>query len=161
MRTRSTFFAAFVAAVTALSVGCGGSAGTGSQTQASPSSSTLVKTASATVEGKSQTILVGASNGLTLYYFTPDKGGKITCVGKCAENWPPLIVPGGQSNVSATSDITGKFTTAAQPEGKGQQVLYNGWPLYYWVADKKPGDVTGHRVGGNWFVATPDLQAGA
>lgn len=28
-------------------------------------------------------------------------------------------------------------------------------PLYYWVKDKKPGDVTGDGVNGVWHVAKP------
>jgi predicted lipoprotein with Yx(FWY)xxD motif len=35
------------------------------------------------------------------------------------------------------------------------QVTFNGWPLYYWANDKKPGDVTGENVQGVWFVITP------
>jgi predicted lipoprotein with Yx(FWY)xxD motif len=35
------------------------------------------------------------------------------------------------------------------------QVTYNGWPLYYWKNDSKPGDVTGENVQGVWFVITP------
>ena len=29
---------------------------------------------------------------------------------------------------------------------------YDGMPLYYWVKDKKPGDVTGDGVGSVWHV---------
>ena len=32
------------------------------------------------------------------------------------------------------------------------QVTYNGWPLYYYVKDPKPGDVTGQDVGEVWYV---------
>jgi hypothetical protein len=28
-------------------------------------------------------------------------------------------------------------------------------PLYYWAADAKPGDTTGHGVAGVWFVVPP------
>ena len=28
-------------------------------------------------------------------------------------------------------------------------------PLYYWVKDKKAGDITGDGVGGNWELAKP------
>ena len=34
------------------------------------------------------------------------------------------------------------------------QVTYNGWPLYYYVKDKAPGDVTGQDVGGVWYVVS-------
>ena len=30
------------------------------------------------------------AKGITLYTFDKDAGGKSTCNGPCAENWPPL-----------------------------------------------------------------------
>lgn len=119
----------------------------------------VVMTASATVGGKTMTILTDAK-GMTLYYFTPDKGGKITCTGSCLAAWPPLLLTSG-TTVPHTSDITGSFSTLANPDGKGTQILYNAWPLYYWIQDQKPGDTTGQGVGGKWFVATPDLASGS
>jgi hypothetical protein len=35
-------------------------------------------------------VLVGA-NGMTLYTFDKDAGGKSVCNGPCATNWPPLM----------------------------------------------------------------------
>jgi predicted lipoprotein with Yx(FWY)xxD motif len=45
-------------------------------------------------------------------------------------------------------------------EANGQQVLYNTWPLYYFIKDKQPGDTTGQGAAGKWSVATPGLAAG-
>ena len=39
------------------------------------------------------------------------------------------------------------------------QASYGGWPLYYWVKDTKPGDVTGQNVQGVWYVIGTDGQA--
>ncbi len=33
---------------------------------------------------------------------------------------------------------------------------YEGWPLYYYVKDTAPGDVTGDGVGQVWHVAKAD-----
>lgn len=148
---------ALLAGLLLAAVACGGTAN--APASPSPTAAPLVKTGSATVSGSSQTVLVGP-NGMTLYYFLQDKGGKITCFGKCLVNWPPLLLPSGQTNVIATSDITGKFTTLTNTEANGQQVLYNNWPLYYWIQDKQPGDATGQNVGKAWHVATPGLAAG-
>ena len=41
------------------------------------------------------------------------------------------------------------------------QVTYDKWPLYTWVVDSAPGDVTGqdlNNLGGKWYVITPKGQ---
>jgi len=43
----------------------------------------------------------------------------------------------------------------------GNQVLYNGHPLYSYAKDGDVGDAYGQGVGGKWFVATPELAATA
>jgi predicted lipoprotein with Yx(FWY)xxD motif len=156
MSQRSTRLGLLASGFLFVSIACGGSTASPPAASPSPSVAPIVKTSTATVAGKSETILVGA-NGMTLYGYLPDKGGVITCKGGCAANWPPLFLPSGQTTVSATTDITGKFTTAPHPDGKGTQVIYNDWPLYFWVKDTKPGDTTGQGVGGKWFVATPAM----
>ena len=159
MRSRSSILG-WAVALLILPSACGGSAATAqSSPAAAPTPAPVVMTASATVAGKATTILTDAK-GMTLYYFTPDKGGKITCSGSCLAAWPPMLLASGTS-VPHTADLTGSFTTLANPDGKGTQILYNSWPLYFYVKDTKPGDVTGQNVGGKWFVATPDLAAGS
>jgi predicted lipoprotein with Yx(FWY)xxD motif len=54
-----------------------GSSSTPAASAAAPSAAAVVKTATATVAGKSETILTDAK-GMTLYYYTPDKGGNLT-----------------------------------------------------------------------------------
>jgi predicted lipoprotein with Yx(FWY)xxD motif len=154
-----------VASCGLLVVACGGSSGGGSSSTAStpaPSASTaaaaIVKTASKTVAGKSENILVD-SKGLTLYYFTPDKGGTVTCTAACAQNWPPLTLPSGAANPTGDTGVTGKLATVANPAGGTPQVTYNGWPLYYYVKDKDSADTYGQGVGGKWFVVTPDVAS--
>jgi predicted lipoprotein with Yx(FWY)xxD motif len=37
-------------------------------------------------------------------------------------------------------------------------VTYNHWPLYYYAADKVPGDTTGQNIdafGAEWYVLDP------
>lgn len=143
---------------------CGGGTGTAAQSPppatATPSaSSDLVKTATATVAGKSETILTD-QEGMTLYTYTADKGGKVGCTGHCLTLWPPLSVPKGVTTPTG-SGLTGTLGTAQVPGG-GSMVTYNNWPLYRWVQDKSPGDTTGQNItdsGGTWYVATPDMAA--
>ena len=65
---------------------------------------------------------------MTLYYYVPDKGGKVTCTGTCSEPWPPLVRPSGTKPTGAHG-VTGSLGTAPDPAG-GTVVSYNGWPLY-------------------------------
>ena len=42
--------------------------------------------------------------------------------------------------------------------GGATQVVYNGWPLWYFAGDQGPGDVNGHGLvsfGGTWLLVSP------
>jgi predicted lipoprotein with Yx(FWY)xxD motif len=92
---------------------------------------------------------LAGSDGMALYIFTKDKPGVSNCAGQCAVNWPPLLAKDG---TDIAKDISGEWATIKRSDG-GMQVTYEGWPLYYWIKDSKPGDVTGQAVGGVWWVA--------
>lgn len=145
-------------AVVLFTAACGGSSNTGTNAAVSPSPTPppTVLAKSEPVAGQSMVILVD-SKEMTLYLWKKDTGtGKVDCVAGCAAVWPPFILPSGVTTPVAGPGVTGTLGTLANPEGKGQQVTYNGWPLYYYVKDKNPGDTTGQGVGGTWFVLTPD-----
>lgn len=118
-------------------------------------SSAVVQTATATVNGKSETILTN-THGMTLYYFTPDTATTAACTGGCASTWPPLLYAGSGSPTSATT-LTG--TLAAATNANGKQVLYNNHFLYTFSGDMAPGQTNGEGIAGKWFVATTSLGA--
>ena len=127
--------------------------GSGGTTPTASSTGSLIKTATATVSGKSETILTDAK-GLTLYYRTSDAPPATVCSGGCAGAWPPLVMSGSATPTSATS-LPGKLTIIADANGK--QVAYNGHPLYTFSGDTGPGQTTGEGVGGVWHVCIPSL----
>jgi predicted lipoprotein with Yx(FWY)xxD motif len=131
----------------------GGGYGNSGTTPTVSSSGSLIKTATATVNGKSETILTTAQ-GRTLYYRTTDMPPTTVCSGGCASAWPPLLVSGSNNPTSATS-LSGKLS--AQADANGTQVVYNGHPLYTFSGDTAPGQTTGEGVGGIWHVCTPSL----
>ena len=139
---------------------CGGSTSSGSSSTPTPaattpsSSTALIKTTTATVNGKSEMILTNAQ-GKTLYYFTPDTATTTACTSSCADNWPPLLSTGSSTPTSATT-LPGKLS--AQTTANGNQVEYNGHLLYTFAADSAPGQTNGQGVLGKWFVATPTLS---
>jgi len=95
--------------------------------------------------------LVDAS-GMTLYLYTKDTPKTSTCYGKCASAWPPLLTSGAP--IAGTGADASMLGTTTRTDGT-VQVTYNGWPLYYFAKDTKPGDVTGQNVGSVWFVISP------
>jgi predicted lipoprotein with Yx(FWY)xxD motif len=134
---------------------CGGSSAPSSNAPtASPSSAALIHTASMKVGDKTQTVLKNGK-GLTLYVFTPDTASTVACTAACAVNWPPLLA----TSAPPTSDpaLPGKLTVLNG--ANGNQVLYNGHPLYTYIKDGDAADAYGQGIGGKWFVATADLAA--
>lgn len=92
--------------------------------------------------------------GMTLYLFTKDTPNASNCTGQCLAAWPPLLgKPTAGKGVDAAK--LGSFTRA---DGS-TQASYNGWPLYYWEQDTKPGDVTGQDVNKVWYVLNRDGTA--
>ncbi|MFK3979099.1 hypothetical protein ACI2K4_01845 [Micromonospora sp. NPDC050397] len=98
---------------------------------------------------------VADGEGRTLYRFDKDtaKPSKSNCNGDCAKTWPPLLVksPGAIYPSGIDPQIIGYVERA---DGTCQ-VTINGWPVYYFGKDTKPGDILGQGVGGTWFAISP------
>ena len=108
-----------------------------------------VHAAQATVNGGPRTVLSDAQ-GFTLYYRSRDASGSV-CSGGCANTWPPLVQQAGAP--TAEPALTGTLATAAN--ANGNQVLYNGHPLYRYSGDAGQGQANGEGSGGIWFVVEP------
>ena len=96
--------------------------------------------------------LVGENN-MTLYMFAMDGPNTSNCTGDCLAAWPPLVAD-GPVTVGAGVDAT-LLGEAALPDGS-MVVTYNQMPLYYWVNDIEPGDITGQGFNNVWFVVSPE-----
>lgn len=114
---------------------------------------TTVQVRVATVHGHKEHILTN-SKGMTLYYFSKDRPTKIYCTGKCADAWPPALIASG----TPTGPRKIQPGLSILRDSLGRQIEYRGHPLYTFVKDKKPGQVTGQGIAGKWFVATPNLK---
>lgn len=83
------------------------------------------------------------SRGFALYTFDKDPRGQSTCYGACAVAWPPFYAPmmamGGQA--MGKWSVVDRFMFA-------KQWAYNGKPLYFWMKDTRPGQVTGDGING-------------
>jgi predicted lipoprotein with Yx(FWY)xxD motif len=98
--------------------------------------------------------IVVDGEGMALYYFTKDKkdSGVSACTGDCLAAWPIAVA---SSDTPEVEGVTGTVGTIESPDGKMHMTL-NGMPLYYYVKDKAPGDITGQGVGEVWYLAAPD-----
>jgi predicted lipoprotein with Yx(FWY)xxD motif len=99
--------------------------------------------------------ILASSRGFSLYMFAKDKkGGKSTCYGNCASVWPPLLTSGRPVAIKGSGVNSKLLGTTRRTDGK-LEVTYNGWPLYFYKPDSKPGDITGEGVnqfGAKWYV---------
>jgi predicted lipoprotein with Yx(FWY)xxD motif len=140
-------------AVAALATAGGLTAASASNSPAASSAKmAVVRTAQATVGGKTETILVN-TQGLPLYIYRPDTASMSFVSGGLARLWPPLI--SATAPVVAGPGVAGKV--GALRDVNGQQVTYNGHPLYTFI-DDHAGHVTGQGVQ-NFFVATPGITS--
>ena len=100
--------------------------------------------------------VLASSRGFSLYMFQKDKkgSGKSTCYGQCAKVWPPLLTTGRPKAMSRSGVNSRLLGTIKRTDGK-TEVTYNGYPLYRWAGDSKPGDITGEGItqsGGKWYL---------
>jgi predicted lipoprotein with Yx(FWY)xxD motif len=101
-------------------------------------------------------------NGMSLYLFKADRQGSrgidpesacndTACVG----TWPPLIAAAPVADAKVDASMLGTFV---RKDGT-TQVTYNGWPLYYYYEDGKPGDILGDDIesfGDDWYLVGPN-----
>ncbi len=147
---------AMLAAVTLGAAACGGPA------QTPPSSPHVEQLEPVRIETREipglGTILVNGQ-GYTLYMFPPDQQRHVTCTGPCAGSWPPAAGPADQPPQAGPGVDPGLLSSVPNPNPQGGKVAtYNGWPLYTYVGDLAPGNVTGQALdlnGGYWYVMNP------
>jgi predicted lipoprotein with Yx(FWY)xxD motif len=86
--------------------------------------------------------------GMTLYTFDKDESGKSNCYDNCAKNSPPYAA-------AADAKPEGEWTIIDRSDGTKQRA-YEGKPVYLWVKDTKPGDVTADMEGEVWHAVKAD-----
>jgi predicted lipoprotein with Yx(FWY)xxD motif len=98
--------------------------------------------------GTMGTILV---SGKTLYTL---KASKTPCTAQCLKIWPALVLPKGVTKAKAGTGVNASKLGTVAAAGGTRQVTYSGKPLYYFVGDKAPGQVTGNVTDawGKWSV---------
>lgn len=84
--------------------------------------------------------------GMTIYTFDKDTSGVSNCYNGCATTWPPYT-----SGSTAESNLPENITIVKRTDGS-TQFAWKEMPLYHYVTDQKPGDITGDGVGEVWHI---------
>jgi predicted lipoprotein with Yx(FWY)xxD motif len=135
---------------------CGDSSST--TTSAIPTQSSKLPTTigitTANVNGGKSPVLTDA-NGKTLYYYMADTAKTVACTGDCLSTWHPLLLDKGI--LTSAPQLPGSLSLLQG--SAGNQVEYNGHPLYTYAQDKNLGDAIGEGLDNKWHVATPSLAS--
>jgi predicted lipoprotein with Yx(FWY)xxD motif len=93
--------------------------------------------------------------GFVLYGFTRDRRGRSRCTSACAKAWPPYVV---KTRPRAGTGVAGAHLGTIRRRDGRLQVTYFGHPLYYYVGERRPGQILCQNVtefGGIWRVVRP------
>jgi predicted lipoprotein with Yx(FWY)xxD motif len=147
--------------------GCGGD-DAGSDAASTPQAGTVRQDPPVRAKAPATTIKVRRTRygrmlvdgrGRALYLFTREGGAKPRCYGPCADAWPVFYARGSvRAGTGADQSLVG---TTRRNDGR-KQATYAGHPLYYYVTDRRPGQVTCQNVaeyGGTWLVVGPSGAA--
>ena len=162
MKFRKSVLALFAVPVLAIGLAaCGGSSNSsGGSSNASSTAPAQTSSSSSTVSTKSVsgvgTVLVD-SQGHALYMNNQDTASKQACTSACQAFWPPLKASGQPT--SSDSAIQAKLGVS------NGQVTFDGKPLYTFVQDTSPGQVTGNgfmdSFGGTNFTWSVAMAGGS
>lgn len=105
-------------------------------------------------------ILVDAK-GNTLYLWAKDPKNKTVCSDACENVWPLALVTGKPTaGPGVSASLLGSI--AVTDSSVKRELTYNGHPLYRFVSDRKPGQITGQgngTFGAPWWVVSPTGNA--
>jgi len=104
--------------------------------------------ATVAVRGSAYGPILFDGRGFVLYAFTRDTRNRSTCSGACAAAWPLYRSRGTlRAGKGARAGLIGRTRSG--------QITYAGRPLYYYVGDRRPGQILCQDVfefGGRWLV---------
>jgi predicted lipoprotein with Yx(FWY)xxD motif len=95
--------------------------------------------------------VVANPTGRVMFRFLKDGHDTSACGASCRSVWPPVMSP---AKPHAAAHIHGGHLGRTRTG----QVTYYGHPLYYYVADPRPGKTVGDgttQFGDRWYVVSP------
>jgi predicted lipoprotein with Yx(FWY)xxD motif len=150
--------AAVVVVASLLLAACGSSTKAATAPPPTAGSNASVTLSVANVAGLGPVLVNG--NGFTLYVLPQEKGGNVTCTatGDCTKIWPAAVLPAEMSQGIAGTGVQASLLGSVKSPAGNTRLTYNGWPLYTYIGDSKPGTATGQGFKdsfGTWWALTP------
>jgi predicted lipoprotein with Yx(FWY)xxD motif len=119
------------------------------------SNNALIHTTMVKLNGKMITVLTNAK-GMILYYKLNDPRPASACTGACATAWPPVLA-NTMNMMMVSSSMQLPHKLMVYKTANGNQVEYDGHPLYTYAGDMTPGMFTGRGMGNVWYLVSLGL----
>lgn len=102
------------------------------------------------------TPVVTNAQGRVMYRFDQDSSRppKTRCLDACARVWQPVLVGPDGVDVRGNGIDPQLVGSLVRPNGQ-EQVTLAGWALYYHVADRGAGQISGYGRDGLWWAVSP------
>jgi predicted lipoprotein with Yx(FWY)xxD motif len=99
--------------------------------------------------------MVVTGRGMTVYIYLSDATNPpaTTCTGDCANDWPPVILA---TPAPAVRGVDPAHVGVLVRPDRTRQLTLDGYPLYRFAGDRRPGDMRGESVGNKWYAVAPD-----
>ncbi len=121
-------------------------------------SNALIHTTQVKLNGKMITVLTNAK-GMVLYYKLNDPRPASACTNAngCATAWPPVLSNSMDMNMMVSSSMQLPHKLMVYKTANGNQVEYDGHPLYTYAGDMTAGQFTGRGMGNVWYLVSLGL----
>ena len=114
----------------------------------------LIHTTQVMINGKSVTVLTTAK-GMILYYKLDDPKPMSNCTGACAKDWPPALAQDNMMTITSSMQLPKKLSVYMT--ANGNQIEYDGHPLYTYAGDMNAGQFTGRGMDSVWYLVGINL----
>jgi len=108
------------------------------------------------------TTVLANSRGRTLYVYTGDRKGRVSCYGGCLAPYYKPLLTGRKALARSGSGVRQKLLGTVRRSNGQLQVAYDGHPLYTDTQDTRPGLYYGQAcqgTAGDWFVVATSGNA--
>lgn len=109
----------------------------------------FIHTAFVMLNGQKVHVLTN-NKGFLLYYYLKDTMMTSQCTATCAQSWPPVLEPQGMMTISSSIPLPRKLSV--HKTANGNQIFYDGHPLYTYAGDMQAGQFTGRGMGNAWYL---------